>query len=97
MRMFYNNGNESIKTDDVKQAQRVWIGKDECESDGVAFDSSGQVKLDDAKLLQVKARLGFEGDIRHAKSGDGVVIHKAIAELIEDTFTIGNLLAKPVK
>ena len=78
MLYFKQNGSESEKTDNVNEATRAFINVDSLVKAKIIKDenSINDIDVDNAKLVAMKTRLKFQGNIAVTKSGSGVVIHR---------------------
>ena len=68
--------NESVAVDSPEDASRCFIGDKILEKAKIVKNDSGQYDVDNAKLVQYKAKIGFSGNIVNSSNGNGVVIHK---------------------
>ena len=89
------NGN-STKTDNLNDADRIFLTDEQLDNAKISKNDKGEFNADDAKLLQLKTRLNFQGNIVSAKNGSGIVIHKNAPTQQVDDFNIDAFLAKPV-
>tara|TARA_Y100001963_G_scaffold88454_1_gene122224 strand:- start:34625 stop:34903 length:279 start_codon:yes stop_codon:yes gene_type:complete len=79
---------QSTKVDSLDKADRVYLTSEMLK--GVS-QIDGQPNPDDTKLLALKAKIGFEGNIVRSKAGDGIVIHRN-APVEQPEFSIDSFL-----
>lgn len=97
MLYFKQNGSESEKTDNVNEATRAFINVQSLVNAKIIKDKNSidDVDINHTKLVAMKTRLNFQGNIAVTKSGSGIVIHRN-APKEEVDFDIDGFLAPSV-
>ena len=85
------NKNESVLVNSPEDATRCFINEQDLEKAKIVKNDSGQYDVDNAKLLALKAKIKFNGNIANSTNGNGVVIHKNAPK--EDSFDLDAFLA----
>lgn len=83
--------NESVAVNSPEEATRCFISEQDLEKAKIVKNDSGQYDVDNAKLLALKAKIKFSGNIANSTNGNGVVIHKNAPK--EDSFDLDAFLA----
>ena len=90
-----NEDNESVSTNNPNEALRAFIPSESLVKAKIIAKETDAIDVNHTKLVAMKTRLNFQGDIVASKNGSGVVIHRNPKQEKQD-FDIDAYLATSV-